>query len=51
MPYKSLKQERWAHANAGKPGGMTRAQVKEFDAASKGKKLPLRAKGKRKRSR
>jgi hypothetical protein len=42
MPYKSMKQERWANANAGKPGGMSRGQVSEWNAASKGIKLPMR---------
>lgn len=42
MPYKSLKQERWAHS----PAGMKKlgaAKVAEFDAASKGMKLPEHA--------
>ena len=37
MPYKSAKQERWAHTEAAKKAGFPTA---EFDAASKGKKLP-----------
>lgn len=38
MPYKSDSQRRWAHSKEGKKalGG----KVKEFDKASKGKKLP-----------
>ena len=44
MPYKSKAQQRWAHTPAGKralgPKG-----VAEYDAASKGKKLPAKAKG------
>lgn len=43
MPYASKAQERWAHTKTGmkKLGAKT---VKEFDAASKGKKLPARSK-------
>ena len=37
MPYKSAKQERWAHTASAKKAGFPTA---EFDAASKGKKLP-----------
>lgn len=44
MPYKSLKQERFFHANMGKKKGITPAVVAEFDAATKGKKLPIRSK-------
>lgn len=39
MPYKSNAQRRWAHS----PTGMKElgaAKVKEFDSATKGKKLP-----------
>lgn len=45
MPYKSKAQERFAHTPTGKKkfGADT---VKEFDAASKGKKLPERKKSK-----
>lgn len=44
MPYKSLKQLRWAHTLTGTKalGGM--AKVHEWDAATKGKKLPLYSK-------
>ncbi len=50
MPFKSKAQRRWAHATAGKPGGMSKAQVKEFESATpKSKKLPARAKAKPKR--
>lgn len=37
MPYASKKQERWAHTASAKKAGFPTA---EFDAASKGKKLP-----------
>lgn len=47
MPYKSDRQRRWAHTKRGmkKLGAST---VAEFDEASKGMKLPEKAK-KRKR--
>lgn len=47
MPYKSEKQRKWAHTKMGmrKLGA---AAVAEFDEASKGMKLPKKAK-KRKR--
>lgn len=42
-PYKSLKQEGYFHANVGKKKGITPAVVAEFDAATKGMKLPKKA--------
>lgn len=39
MPYKSQRQERWAHTQAGIKA-LGKAKVAEFDAASKGMKLP-----------
>ena len=39
MPYKSKKQMRWAHTKSGEKA-LGKAGVKEFDRASKGKKLP-----------
>lgn len=39
MPYKSVKQRRWAHTPDGTKALGTK-KVAEFDAASKGKKLP-----------
>ena len=45
MPYKSKAQERYFHANESTLGKLT---VKEFDRASKGKKLPERVKPKKK---
>lgn len=39
MPYKSLAQERWAHSPTGEKA-LGSAGVKEWDQATKGKKLP-----------
>lgn len=48
MPYKSKAQERWAHTKAGIKalGGVEK--VAEWDVATRGKKLPNRAKKKKK---
>ena len=43
-PYKSLKQERFFHTATAKAKGISPATVKEFDQASKGLKLPKKAK-------
>jgi len=43
MPYKSDAQRRYFHY-AEKAGKISKKTVKEFDRASKGKKLPERAK-------
>lgn len=40
MPYKSAAQRRFFHTATAKRAGITEAEVKEFDAASKGMKLP-----------
>lgn len=40
MPYKSQAQERLFHTKTAKSKGITAKTVKEFDTASKGKKLP-----------
>lgn len=40
MPYKSDAQRRFFHSPGAAKAGITRAQVDEFDKASKGKKLP-----------
>ena len=40
MPYESLAQERWAHTPAGTKALGGKAKVAEWDAATKGKKLP-----------
>lgn len=42
MPYKSIKQERWAHTETGEKALGGKAKVSEWDQASKGKDLPLR---------
>ena len=44
MPYKSKAQQRFFHSPGAKKAGITKAEVKEYDAASKGKKLPEKAK-------
>ena len=46
MPYKSDKQRRWAHTKIGTKV-LGKKKVKEFDNASRGKDLPIRAKKKR----
>jgi hypothetical protein len=47
MPYASKAQERWAHTPSAKKAGFPTA---EFDAASKGKKLPAKATSKTKKT-
>lgn len=47
MPYVSKKQQAFFHTNTAKKAGITKAEVKEFDQASKGLKLPKRAKKKK----
>lgn len=44
MPYKSEAQRKFFHTKTAKRKGITPAMVKEFDEASKGKKLKKRAK-------
>jgi hypothetical protein len=39
MPYKSIKQEKWAHSPSGQKA-LGASGVKEWDQASKGLKLP-----------
>ncbi len=46
MPYASLAQERWAHTPAGTKALGGASKVKEWDRATKGKKLPKRIKAK-----
>jgi hypothetical protein len=48
MPYKSKAQERAMHAKAER-GEIPASTITEFDKASKGKKLPERAKPKKKK--
>jgi hypothetical protein len=40
MPFKSLAQERFFHSPGAKKAGISKAEVKEFDNATRGKKLP-----------
>lgn len=44
MPYRSAAQRRFFHSAGAKKAGITSAEVKEFDTASKGMKLPEKAK-------
>ena len=44
MPYKSIKQQAWAHTPAGTKALGGKKKVSEWDQKSKGKKLPIRAK-------
>lgn len=43
MPYKSDSQRRWAHTEKGTEALGGKEKVSEWDAASKGKKLPEKA--------
>lgn len=43
MPFKSRAQQRWGHTPTGEKALGGPAKVAEWDAASKGKKLPARA--------
>lgn len=45
MPYESIKQERWAHTPSGEKALGGPAKVHEWDQASKGRSLPMYAKG------
>jgi hypothetical protein len=45
MPWKSRQQEKWGNSPAGKKA-MGGKAVQEFNAASKGKKLPKKVKSK-----
>jgi hypothetical protein len=47
MPYKSAAQRRWAHTKAGTKALGGKSKVGEWDAASKGKKLPEKVKPKK----
>jgi len=44
MPYKSDAQRRFFHSPGAAKAGLTESKVKEFDKASKGKKLPEKVK-------
>jgi hypothetical protein len=43
MPYKSKAQQRFFHSAGAKRAGIKPATVKEYDTASRGKKLPAKA--------
>lgn len=43
MPYSSDKQHKFFHSSGAKKAGITEDMVKEYDKASKGKKLPEKA--------
>lgn len=47
-PYKSVKQERFFHTATARKKGISAATVAEFDAASKGLRLPKKVKPKKK---
>jgi hypothetical protein len=47
MPYKSVAQRGWAHTAAGTKALGGKAKVAEWDAASKGRKLPKKIKAKK----
>ena len=49
MPYKSDAQRRFFHSKGAKEAGITPSVVKEFDNASRGKKLIERVSEARKR--
>lgn len=49
MPYKSNSQRRWAHTRSGLKALGGKAKVAEWDAASKGKRLPEKVKPKKKK--
>lgn len=42
MPYRSNAQRKFFHTKTAEKKGITKAMVKEYDQASKGKKLPER---------
>lgn len=48
MPYKSDQQRKWAHTKAGTKALGGKYKVAEWDAESKGKDLPAKAKKKKK---
>jgi hypothetical protein len=49
MPYKSAKQRAFFHTDTARKAGISAAMVKEYDEASKGKKLPKYARKHKKR--
>lgn len=46
MPYASEAQRRFFHSKGAKKAGISAATVKEFDDASRGKKLPAKVSAK-----
>jgi len=49
MPYTSNAQRKFFHTKMAKKKGITKSTVKEFDKASKGKKLPEKKKSSKKK--
>jgi len=49
-PYVSSSQRRFFHSKGAKKAGIAKKVVDEYDAASKGKKLPEKVKKKKKSS-
>ncbi len=47
MPYKSDAQRRFFHSKGAARAGLSKVEVKEWDQASKGKKLPEKVKKKK----
>ena len=48
MPYVSDAQRRFFHTKTARKAGITKKMVKEYDEASRGKKLPKKKKRNRK---
>lgn len=46
MPYRSDAQRRFFHSKGAEKAGISKKTIKEFDKASKGKKLPNKVKKK-----
>jgi hypothetical protein len=47
MPYRSIKQEKFFHTDTAKKKGITGDIIRDWDNASRGMKLPDRAKKKK----
>lgn len=47
MPFKSQAQRRFFHSAGARKAGITAKEIKEYNEASKGKKLPEKAKKKK----
>lgn len=50
MPYKSAAQRRFFHSLGAKKAGITSSDVKEWDEASKGEKVPEKVKPPRRKA-